>query len=129
MNGPSGDLFVVIHQESDPRFERRDDDMLIEEKITITQAALGAEIEVPSIDGHVTLRIPPGTQTGTVFRVRERGIPHLNGRGKGDQLIRILVEVPQRLNDRQKELLKELAKSFGEDAPKDDSFIKKVFRK
>ena len=126
---PTGDLFVVIHQESDPRFERRDDDLLTEQKISITQAALGAEMEVPAIDGKVTLRIPPGTQTGTVFRVRERGIQHLGGRSKGDMLVKILVEVPQRLNDKQKELLKELAASFGEETAKDDSFIKKVFGK
>lgn len=127
--GPAGDLFVVIHQESDPRFERRDDDLILEEKISITQAALGSELEVPAIDGKVTLRIPPGTQTGTVFRVRERGIPHLSGRGKGDMLVKILVEVPQRLTDKQKDILKELAKSFGEQEIKDDSIFKKVFGK
>ncbi|OGR86515.1 MAG: molecular chaperone DnaJ [Elusimicrobia bacterium RIFCSPLOWO2_01_FULL_60_11] len=127
--GPAGDLFVVIHQEADPRFERRDDDLIIEAKISITQASLGAELEVPAIDGKVTLRIPPGTQTGTIFRVRERGIPHLNGRGKGDMLVKIVVEVPQRVNDKQKELLKELAKSFGEEEVKDGSIFKKVFGK
>ncbi len=129
MGGPAGDLFVVIHQESDPRFERRDDDLIVEHKISITQAALGAEIEVPAIDGKVSLRIPPGTQTGTLFRIRDRGIPHLSGHGKGDELVRIMVEVPQHLNEKQKELLKELAKSFGENEPKDESFIKKVFGK
>jgi molecular chaperone DnaJ len=127
--GPAGDLFVVIHQEADPRFERRDDDLILEDKISITQAALGSELEVPAIDGKVTLRIPPGTQTGTVFRVRERGIPHLSGRGKGDMLVKILVEVPHRLTDKQKELLEELAKSFGEKEIKDDSIFKKVFGK
>ncbi|MBI4217936.1 MAG: molecular chaperone DnaJ, partial [Elusimicrobia bacterium] len=107
--GTAGDLYVVIHVEPDPRFERRDDDILIENKISITQASLGAEIEVISLDGHTTLRIPPGTQTGTVFRVREKGIPHLGGRGRGDLLVKIVVEVPARLSDKQKELLKELA--------------------
>ncbi len=129
--GPSGDLYVVIHVEPDPRFERRDDDILVEEKISITQASLGAEIEVPALEAQVTLRIPPGTQTGTTFRVREKGIPHLGGRGRGDQLVKILVEVPTRLNDKQKDLLKELAKSFGETerakSKDEESFIKKVF--
>ncbi len=129
--GPPGDLFVVIHFEPDPRFERRDDDILVEQKISITEAALGAEIKVPSLEGSVTLRIPPGTQTGTVFRVKDHGIPHLGGRGRGDQLVKIQVEVPVHLNEKQKELLKELAKSFGEDpsVPVDDSFIKKIFGK
>ncbi len=130
-NGPSGDLFVVIHFESDPRFERRDDDILVDQKISITEAALGAEIKVPSLEGSVTLRIPPGTQTGTVFRVKDHGIPHLGGRGRGDQLVKILVEVPAHLNDKQKELLKELAKTFGENpgTPTDESIIKKMFGK
>jgi molecular chaperone DnaJ len=128
--GSPGDLYVVIHMEADPRFERRDDDLLIEEKISITQAALGAEIQVSAVDGHVGLKIPPGTQTGTTFRIRERGIPHLSGRGRGDQLVRITVETPSRLTEKQKELLKELAKSFGEEPTfSDESFIKKMFGK
>lgn len=128
--GSSGDLYVVIHVEPDPRFERRDDDIIVEERISITQASLGAEINVIALDGHVTLRIPPGTQTGTIFRVREKGIPHLGGRGRGDQLVKILVDVPNRLTEKQKELLKELAKTFGEaESKEDDSFIKKVFGK
>ena len=129
--GPPGDLYVVIHFEADPRFERRDDDLLAEQRISLTQAALGAEVEVPALDGKVTLRIPPGTQTGTTFRVKQRGIPHLNGRGRGDMLVRTLVEVPTSLNDRQKELLREFAKTLGEDmvSRDDDSFLKKVFGK
>lgn len=128
---PAGDLYVVIHLEADPRFERRDDDIIVEHKISITQASLGAEIDVIALDGKVTLRIPPGTQNGTVFRVKEKGIQHLGGRGRGDELVKILVEVPAHLNEKQKELLKELSKSFGEAEPskEDDSFIKKVFGK
>ena len=128
-----GDLYVVIHFDPDSRFERKDDDVYCEQRISITQAALGAEIEVPALDGSVTLRIPPGTQAGTTFRVRGRGIPHLGGRGRGDQLVRISIDVPTHLTDRQKELLKELAKTFNEGEPssakEDDSFIKRVFRK
>ncbi|OGR96022.1 MAG: molecular chaperone DnaJ [Elusimicrobia bacterium RIFCSPLOWO2_01_FULL_64_13] len=129
--GPAGDLYVVIHQEADPRFERRDDDILSEQKISITQAALGAEISLPSLDGKVTLRVPPGTQTGTVFRVRDGGLPHLSGRGRGDHLVKVIVEVPAHLTARQKELLKELAKTLGEDEPDkdDDSLFKKMFGK
>lgn len=132
LGGGSGDLYVVIHFESDPRFGRQDDDILVDQKISITQAALGSEVKVPAVDGEVKLRIPPGTQTGTVFRVRERGIPHLGGRGsRGDQLVKILVEVPNRLTEKQKELLKELAKTFGENEPVKDeeSLFKKVFGK
>jgi len=129
--GPSGDLYVVIHQESDPRFERKDDDIISEEKISITQAALGSEIGVPALEGNLTLRIPPGTQTGTVFRIRDKGIPHLGGRGRGDQLVKVIIDVPTHLNANQKELLKELAKSFGEEETQrdDNSFIKRVFGK
>jgi molecular chaperone DnaJ len=128
--GPSGDLYVVIHMDADPRFERRDDDILCDYRVSITQASLGAEISVPSLEGSVTLRVPPGTQTGTVFRVREKGIPHISGRGKGDQLVKVIVEVPTGLNARQKELLQELATTLGEEeTPKDESFMKKVFGK
>lgn len=132
LGGPTGDLFVVIHFEADPRFERKEDDIYVEQKISITEAALGAEISVPSLEGTVTLRIPPGTQTGTMFRVKDHGIPHLGGRGRGDELVKINVQVPSNLNDKQKELLRELAKTFGENPsnkPDDDSFIKKVFGK
>lgn len=131
LGGAAGDLYVVCHFESDPRFERRDDDILAEQRISITQAALGSEIKVPAIDGSVTLRIPPGTQTGTVFRIKDRGIPHLGGRGRGDQLVKILVEVPTTLNAKQKELLHELAKSFGEEesGKGEESLFKKVFGK
>jgi molecular chaperone DnaJ len=129
--GPAGDLYVVIHFEADARFERRDDDLLSEQKISITEAALGSEVEVPALEGKVTLRIPPGTQTGTTFRVKQHGIPHLNGRGRGDLLVRVVVEVPTSLNARQKELLREFAKTIGEDmvSKDDDSFLKKVFGK
>ncbi len=126
-----GDLYVVMHVESDPRFERKDDDILVDHKVSITQASLGAEINVTSLEGKVVLRIPPGTQTGTVFRAREKGIPHLGGRGRGDLLVSVIVEVPAHITDKQRQLLRELSATFGESESikEDESFIKKVFGK
>jgi molecular chaperone DnaJ len=83
--------------------------------ITFVQAALGAELEVPTIDGKVKYSIPDGTQTGTVFRIKGKGIPYLRGNGRGDQFVKVNIEVPKRLNDKQKAVLKEFAEISGDD--------------
>ncbi len=113
--GRSGDLYVVLHVEPHPFFERNGDDILCQIPISFTQAALGAEIEVPSLNGAKKLPIPPGSQNGQVFTLRSQGIPHLDSFGRGDQHVQILVKVPTRLNKRQKDLLREFAALEGKE--------------
>lgn len=125
--GQPGDLYVYIFVKSHKLFAREGDDVICEVPITIVQAALGDEIEVPTLDGKVQLRIPEGTQTATVFRLKEKGVPHLRGSGRGDQHVKVKVITPKKLTDKQKELLLEFAKDGGEDTnPEQKSFFKKV---
>jgi len=112
--GPNGDLLVYVIVQPHSRFERDGANVLLEEKITFAQAALGAELEVPTLDGNVKLTIPEGTQTGSVFRMRGKGIPYIRGSGRGDQFVTVTVTVPKNLNSNQKELLKQFADSIGE---------------
>jgi len=107
--GPSGDLYVVVHEKEHPVFTREEDNLLAEIPITYTQAALGTEIEVPTIDGKAKLKIPAGTQPNTVFRLRNQGLPRLQG-GRGDLHIRVQVEIPKKLNKKQRELIEQLSK-------------------
>jgi len=113
--GPSGDLYVVVHVKPHKIFKRKGDDLLCEAHISFPQAALGTKISVPTLDGEAKLKIPAGTQTGTLFRLRGRGAPHLHGWGRGDQLVRVIVKTPTNLTRHQKELLAELAKEVKED--------------
>lgn len=112
--GPSGDLHVYINVRPHPIFERRGVDVWCEMPITFSQAALGAEVVVPTIDGKVSYAIHEGTQPGDVFKLKGKGIPRLSGRGRGDQYVRITIEVPKNLTDRQKEILKEFDSATGE---------------
>ncbi len=107
--GPPGDLYVIIHVEPHEFFEREGDDIICRVPIPFTMAALGGEIEVPTLDGTKRIQIPRGTQPGEIFRLKGEGIPHLNGRGRGDQIIQILVQVPQKLSKEQERLLREFA--------------------
>lgn len=111
--GPPGNLYVVVDVDRHPIFQRRGDDILINLEINVAQAALGDEIVVPTVDGEASLKIPSGTQSGTVFRLRDRGVPHLNGNGRGDQMVMTQVLVPTDLSDRQRELFEEMADSLG----------------
>ncbi len=113
--GRPGDLYVVLHVEPHPFFERQEDDIVCQIPISFPQAALGAEIEVPSLNGTKKINIPAGTQGGQVFTLRGQGIPHLDGFGKGDQHIQVLLKVPTKMNKRQKELLKEFVSQEGKD--------------
>jgi len=113
--GRSGDLYIVLHVEPHPFFERQDDDIICQIPISFPQAALGAEIEVPSLNGTKKMDLPAGTQSGQIITLRGQGIPHLDGFGKGDQHIQVLVKVPTKLNKRQKELLKEFAAQEGKE--------------
>jgi molecular chaperone DnaJ len=113
--GSAGDLYVIVHVEPEPGFERHGSDLVSEAKIPFPTAALGGEIEVLSLNDHVTLKIPAGTQPGTLFRIRERGLPHLQARGRGDLLVRVNVEVPTRLTSEQKQLLQTFAKNLSKE--------------
>jgi len=106
--GPSGDLYVVLHVKEHPFFERQGNDLYCVVPISITQAALGAEIQVPTLEGEQALKIPEGTQSGATLKIRGKGVPVLNGRGKGDLYVGVRVQTPTKLTKRQRELLGEL---------------------
>jgi molecular chaperone DnaJ len=125
--GPSGDLYVVLDVEEHTIFTREGTDLVCEVPVSIAQAALGTEVEVPTLDGSAKVKVPPGTQSGQMFRLRGRGVPDLGGYGKGDELVRIVVETPKKLTARQRELLEEFARIAGEDVhPMSKSFLDKV---
>jgi molecular chaperone DnaJ len=128
--GPAGDLYVVFHIRPHEFFERDGEDVYCEMPITFAQAALGDEIEVPTLHGKIKLKVPSGTQTGTKFRLRGKGIPNVRGRGQGDQHIIVKVITPTKLTEKQKQLLQEFAEISGS-ALKDDQeegFFDKVKR-
>lgn len=110
---PRGDLYIVVNVKSHPLFTRDGNDIYFEMPITFVQATLGDEIEVPTLDGKVKYSVPEGTQTGTVFRLKEKGIPRIRGNSRGDQYVKVVVEIPKKLNDKQKDLLREFAKECG----------------
>ena len=112
--GPAGDLLVTVIVHPHPRFERDGTSVLLEQEISYAQATLGAEVEVPTLDGKVKLTIPEGTQPGAVFRMRGKGIPYLRGGGRGDQFVTMSIKVPKNLTGSQKELLRQFAASMGE---------------
>jgi len=114
--GPQGDLFIEIDVKPHRYFERVGDDILYRAEVGLAQAALGTKIMVPSLESRVELKIPSGTQTGTVFKLRGRGIPHLRGFGRGDELVEVTVRTPTKLSRRQKQLLEEFARESGETA-------------
>lgn len=105
--GPAGDLRVGVNVRSHPFFERDGYNVWYQANISFAQAALGCELVVPTLDGDVKYTVPAGTQPGDVFKLKDRGIPHLNGRSKGDQLVKVEVVVPKKLSEKQKELLKQ----------------------
>lgn len=114
--GPSGNLYIQLRVAPDPIFKRDEDDLLLDLPINMAQAALGAEIEVPTLEEPHRLRIPEGTQSGRVFRLRGAGVPHLRASGRGDLIVSVRVQTPTDLTDEQRELLERLAATFGTDA-------------
>ncbi|MBV9128164.1 MAG: molecular chaperone DnaJ, partial [Verrucomicrobia bacterium] len=125
--GPPGDLYVVLHVKEHPIFQRDENDLHCEVPISFAIAALGAEIQVPTLEGQGSLRVPPGTQSGTVFRLRGKGMPALNTKARGDLLVHVAVEVPTRLNAEQRRKLEEFAASCGEEnSPLHRSFFEKA---
>ncbi len=105
--GPAGDVHISVMVRPHPIFDRKGFDVLCDYPISFAQAALGAKLEIPTLDGKIDYTIPEGTQTGTVFKIKGKGIPFINGRGRGDQLLTVVVEVPKHLTDAQKQLLRE----------------------
>lgn len=115
--GMAGNLYVTLSVQPHKFFEREGDDIIYDLPVNFAQAALGDEVQVPTLDGNYTLEIPAGTQTGKTFYLKGRGVPHLRGRGRGDQIIRAYVVTPTSLDETQKRLLRELAETLGPAAP------------
>jgi molecular chaperone DnaJ len=108
--GPAGDVFVMIKEKPDPLFERHGDDLLYHLTVNIAQAVLGSDVEVPTLTGKAKLTIDPGTPSGKMLRMRGKGIPHLHGSGRGDQLVHLTVWMPSRLSKNTRHLFEELSK-------------------
>ena len=113
--GPAGDLLVTVSIQKHPKFERDGNSVLLSQDISFAQAALGADIQVPTLDGDVKLNIPAGTQTGSVFRLRGKGIPNLRGGGRGDQYVTVNIFTPKGMSSAQKDALRAYAREMGED--------------
>lgn len=125
--GPRGDLYVYIYVKAHKFFRREGNDVIVEIPVSFSQAALGDEIEVDTLDGKARVKVPEGTQSGSVFRLRGRGIPDLHGHGRGDQHVRVKVVTPTRLTEKQKELMLEFARLGNENpAPGEKGFFEKV---
>ena len=125
--GPAGDVIVVIEEQKHPYFERHGDDILYDLPLSFVQVALGADVEVPTLNGKAKLHIPPGTQSHKILRMRGKGIPNLRGGRRGDQLVRVVVWTPTRLSAEEKKLLTALGKSENFKPPRNDrGFFKKV---
>lgn len=125
--GPPGDLYVVIHVKEHEVFEREAEHLFCEVPLPFTSAALGGELRVPTLEGQAQLKIPAGTQSGSTFKLRGRGMPMLNTTARGDLMVRVLVEVPSALNGEQRKKLEEFAQLMGEDnAPLHKSFFEKA---
>ncbi|MBP3951314.1 molecular chaperone DnaJ [Bacillus suaedae] len=127
--GPPGDLYVVFNVKPHEFFDREGDDIYCEMPLTFAQVALGDEIEVPTLNGKVKLKIPAGTQTGTNFRLRNKGVPNVHGRGQGDQHVKIRVVIPKSLTEKEKDLIREFSEmTGGQPDEQNDGFFAKVRR-
>jgi molecular chaperone DnaJ len=125
--GPAGDLYVVVRVLEHPLFQREENDVICDMPVSFPQAALGTDIEVPTLEGKARLRIPTGTQSGTRFRMRGKGIADIRGYGRGDHIVRVVVETPRKLTGKQREILEEFARSSGEEVhPLSRGFLEKV---
>jgi molecular chaperone DnaJ len=124
--GPSGDLYVFISVAEHPKFQRRDYDIHAEHSISFTQAALGGDIAVDTLDGSDSLKIPAGTQPNQVFRIRGKGVPYLDGSGRGDHYVHVAVRIPTSLTAAQRELLEQFATLQGEQPPEEKGVFEKV---
>jgi molecular chaperone DnaJ len=124
LGGSRGDLYIVIHVQGHRFFRRRGDDILLDLSVNVAQAALGTRVQIPTVDGEEELAIPAGTQSGTILRLRGKGVPRLRRSGRGDQLVLVEVEVPKKLSPNQRRLFSELADALGTEAkPVEKSFL------
>ncbi len=123
-----GDLYIIIEVRRHDIFERREHDIITEINLSLSKAILGGDVEVPTLDGNVSMKIPPGTQSGRVFRLKEKGIPDVHSGERGDELVRVSVEIPTRLSGEQRRLIEEFARLSGED-PSRESFADKIKKK
>jgi molecular chaperone DnaJ len=130
--GPQGDLYVVVHVQEHSIFQREEDNLYCEVPVSFTMAALGGDLDVPTLEGKANVKVPAGTQSGQVFRLRGKGITNVNARDRGDLMARLIVEVPSHLNSEQRQKLEEFASLCGEEnAPMRKSFFdraKEFFR-
>jgi len=126
--GQSGDLYVTIHVEEHPLFQREEDDVICEVPVSFAQAALGAKLDIPTLEGIISMKIPAGTQPGTLFRLKGKGFTKIQEYGKGDQIIRVVVEIPTQLSTEQKDLLErfEALSSNEQHTPARSGFIEKL---
>ena len=125
--GPRGDLYCDVFVKDDPLFERHGDDVYCEVPVTFGQATLGADVEIPTLEGRTTLKVPAGTQPGDILRLRGQGVPRLDGRGRGDEMVRVTVRVPKKPSKRQEELLREYASTEDSSVdPEQKNFFKKM---
>lgn len=125
--GPRGDLYISLRVRDHKYFRRRDDDVLLDLDINVAQATLGADVEVPTVDGPAVLSIPAGVQPGKMLRMRGKGVPHLRGTGRGDQLVMLNVEIPAKLNAEQRKLFEQLAATMGTEAtPRESGWFDKL---
>lgn len=127
--GPRGDLYVYIHVKPNKVFKREGDDLICELPISFVQAALGDELDVPTLEGKAKLKVPEGTQPGTIFRMKGKGVPNVSGYGRGDQHVLIKVITPTKLSEKQKSLLKDFAKMGGDQQNVTPSGDKSIFEK
>jgi len=127
--GPSGDLQIVVTVQPHQLFRRDGSDVYCDAPITFTQAVLGGELEIPTIDGKVKYDIPEGTQTGTTFRLRNKGIPNVNGRGRGDQFVTVHIETPRNLTREQKDALRKFSNTLKESNYRERKSFFDMFKK
>ena len=124
LGGPQGSLYLLLAVQPHKFFKRRENDILLNLDINVAQAILGAEVEVPTVDGNAKLKIPAGTQPGRVFTLKARGVPHLRKSGRGDQMVVINVDMPSKLTKEQRELFEKLAATLGTTVkPKEKGFL------
>jgi molecular chaperone DnaJ len=125
--GPKGDLYIALSVHDHKYFHRRDDDIMLDLDINVAQATLGADVEVPTVDGPAELSIPAGVQPGKVLRMRSKGVPHLRGSGRGDQLVMVNVAIPHKINAEQRKLFEQLAATMGTEAhPRESGFLDRL---
>jgi molecular chaperone DnaJ len=124
--GPAGDLYVRIKVAPSKKFTRKGSDIYIDTHISMGHAALGVEVTVPTVDGDVKYKIPAGTQSGTLFRLKGKGVPRVNSSGRGDQYVKVIVDIPKNLNEKQKDALRAFMEACGETVPEETSPERKL---